>query len=103
MIRKNHQWKLVLLCVCVKPKPYSFTLDQFPSTERAELTEANAWHCDHQWHSGCHVWWDEAMKDVPDECEPEWLDAEDPLFILYTSGSTGKPKVPQQTTALLLC
>lgn len=33
------------------------------------------------------------MKDAPDECEPEWLDAEDPLFILYTSGSTGKPKV----------
>lgn len=39
------------------------------------------------------MWWDEVMKDVPDECEPEWLDAEDPLFILYTSGSTGKPKV----------
>uniref|UniRef100_A0A672IXR5 Acetyl-coenzyme A synthetase n=1 Tax=Salarias fasciatus TaxID=181472 RepID=A0A672IXR5_SALFA len=38
------------------------------------------------------VWWDEAMTDSPEECEPEWLDAEDPLFILYTSGSTGKPK-----------
>lgn len=36
------------------------------------------------------------MKDAPDECEPEWLDAEDPLFILYTSGSTGKPKVRRQ-------
>lgn len=33
------------------------------------------------------------MRDSPEECEPEWLDAEDPLFILYTSGSTGKPKV----------
>ena len=32
------------------------------------------------------------MKDAGDECEPEWCDAEDPLFILYTSGSTGKPK-----------
>uniref|UniRef100_A0A8C3B3Z5 Propionate--CoA ligase n=1 Tax=Cyclopterus lumpus TaxID=8103 RepID=A0A8C3B3Z5_CYCLU len=30
--------------------------------------------------------------DSPEECEPEWLDTEDPLFILYTSGSTGKPK-----------
>lgn len=42
------------------------------------------------------MWWDEVMKDAPDECEPEWLDAEDPLFILYTSGSTGKPKVRRQ-------
>ncbi|MEE6523850.1 hypothetical protein FKM82_022934 [Ascaphus truei] len=32
------------------------------------------------------------MKDARPECEPEWCDAEDPLFILYTSGSTGKPK-----------
>lgn len=39
------------------------------------------------------MWWDEVMRDSPEECEPEWLDAEDPLFILYTSGSTGKPKV----------
>lgn len=45
------------------------------------------------WDSECDVWWDEVMKDSPEECEPEWLDAEDPLFILYTSGSTGKPKV----------
>ncbi|GLD50812.1 acetyl-coenzyme A synthetase, cytoplasmic-like protein [Lates japonicus] len=45
------------------------------------------------WDSECDVWWDEVMRDSPEECEPEWLDAEDPLFILYTSGSTGKPKV----------
>lgn len=45
------------------------------------------------WDSECDVWWDEVMKDSPEECEPEWMDAEDPLFILYTSGSTGKPKV----------
>jgi len=32
------------------------------------------------------------MEDVPDECPPEVMDAEDPLYILYTSGSTGKPK-----------
>lgn len=41
------------------------------------------------------------MKDVSDECEPEWLDAEDPLFILYTSGSTGKPKVQHHGFKLL--
>jgi len=32
------------------------------------------------------------MDGVSDECDPEWMDSEDPLFILYTSGSTGKPK-----------
>lgn len=32
------------------------------------------------------------MQQAGDEFEPEWCDAEDPLFILYTSGSTGKPK-----------
>jgi len=40
------------------------------------------------------IWWHEAAADpsLPDEVEPEPMDAEDPLFILYTSGSTGKPK-----------
>ncbi|GAB4290137.1 MAG: acetate--CoA ligase [Myxococcota bacterium] len=38
------------------------------------------------------MWWDELMADAGDHCEPEIMDAEDPLFILYTSGSTGKPK-----------
>uniref|UniRef100_A0A674CTQ9 acetate--CoA ligase n=1 Tax=Salmo trutta TaxID=8032 RepID=A0A674CTQ9_SALTR len=32
------------------------------------------------------------LSGASDECEPEWCDSEDPLFILYTSGSTGKPK-----------
>lgn len=36
--------------------------------------------------------WDSLMADTSDQCEPTWLDAEHPLFILYTSGSTGKPK-----------
>ena len=35
---------------------------------------------------------DDLIKDVDDNCEPETMSAEDPLFILYTSGSTGKPK-----------
>ncbi len=37
-------------------------------------------------------WWHELMADADAACEPEVMDAEDPLFILYTSGSTGKPK-----------
>lgn len=39
------------------------------------------------------VWWHELMSSASTECEPEWCDSEDELFILYTSGSTGKPKV----------
>ena len=38
------------------------------------------------------VYLDDILKDVSDHCEPETMNAEDPLFILYTSGSTGKPK-----------
>jgi acetyl-CoA synthetase len=48
---------------------------------------------------GRDFWYHELMKDSPVQCEPEWMDAEDPLFILYTSGSTGKPKGVLHTTA----
>ncbi|RKY20440.1 MAG: acetate--CoA ligase [Planctomycetota bacterium] len=43
-------------------------------------------------------WWHELVADAADTCEPESMDAEDPLFILYTSGSTGKPKGVVHTT-----
>lgn len=45
------------------------------------------------------VYYHEAVQGVSDQCEPEEMDAEDPLFILYTSGSTGKPKGALHTTA----
>lgn len=43
---------------------------------------------------GRDFWWHEEINnhDISDNCQPEILDAEDPLFVLYTSGSTGKPK-----------
>jgi acetyl-CoA synthetase len=44
-------------------------------------------------------WWDDVVKGQPDVCEPTWVNAEHPLFILYTSGSTGKPKGIQHSTA----
>jgi acetyl-CoA synthetase len=51
------------------------------------------------WTEGRDVCWTELTKDQPVTCEPEWMNAEDPLFILYTSGSTGKPKGIQHSTA----
>ncbi|MBI4654486.1 MAG: acetate--CoA ligase [Nitrospirae bacterium] len=50
--------------------------------------------------TGRDSWWHEEMSvsDIKNYCEPEWIDAEDPLFILYTSGSTGKPKGVLHTT-----
>ena len=48
--------------------------------------------------SGRDIWWSDEMETVDSYCEPEAMDAEDPLFILYTSGSTGKPKGVLHTT-----
>ena len=45
------------------------------------------------------VWLHELTKNEPDVCEPVWVNAEHPLFILYTSGSTGKPKGVQHSSA----
>ena len=44
------------------------------------------------------IWWHEAISGESPICEPEIMEAEDPLFILYTSGSTGKPKGVLHTT-----
>ncbi|WP_036766648.1 acetate--CoA ligase [Parvularcula oceani] len=47
---------------------------------------------------GRDIWWHEGREEVPADCPPEPMAAEDPLFILYTSGSTGKPKGVVHTT-----
>ena len=52
---------------------------------------------DVQWNSN-NVWWTDVTAGQGDTCEPEWVGAEHPLFILYTSGSTGKPKGVQHST-----
>lgn len=57
------------------------------------------------WSPGRDVWYHEAAAGQSDNCPPERMSAEDPLFILYTSGSTGRPKGVLHTTGgyLLFC
>ncbi|GMJ14311.1 acetyl-CoA synthetase [Hibiscus trionum] len=46
-----------------------------------------------KWQNERDVWWEDVVPKYPTSCDVEWVDAEDPLFLLYTSGSAGKPKV----------
>jgi len=48
--------------------------------------------------AGRDFWADDLVAQQSDVCEPEWVEAEHPLFLLYTSGSTGKPKGVQHST-----
>ena len=48
--------------------------------------------------SGRDVWADDVLAGQAETCEPEWVEAEHPLFLLYTSGSTGKPKGVQHAS-----
>ena len=52
-----------------------------------------------QFNDARDVWWHDIVANQASTCEPEWVDAEHPLFILYTSGSTGKPKGVQHSSA----
>ena len=53
---------------------------------------------DTPWTEGRDEWWDEEVAGQSSECAPEWMGAEDPLFMLFTSGSTGAPKGVLHTT-----
>jgi acetyl-CoA synthetase len=68
-----------------------------PSVESCIVVQVTKDPCNMQ--SGRDFWWHEEMAKASDQCEPEHMKAEDPLFILYTSGSTGKPKGVVHTTA----
>jgi len=72
-------------------------MDQCPSIKRCVVV--NRIDKETKMKEGRDFWWHALMKDSSPVCEPEWMDAEDPLFILYTSGSTGKPKGVLHTTA----
>ena len=72
-------------------------VDECPSIEKVVVVRRTGHEV--PFSAGRDHWWHELMDNASDECEPVWVDAEDPLFILYTSGSTGKPKGVLHTTA----
>ncbi len=67
-----------------------------PSVESVIVVRTGELDCEMK--EGRDHWYHEEMEKVDAECEPEPMNAEDPLFILYTSGSTGKPKGVVHTT-----
>jgi len=71
-------------------------LDQCPNVHTCFVVKRGGGDID--WFEERDVWYHEACDAADPVCEPEQMDAEDPLFILYTSGSTGKPKGVLHTT-----
>jgi acetyl-CoA synthetase len=72
-------------------------LTSTPSIEKVVVMRRNDEEVNMQ--EGRDVWYEDVMASASTECEPERMNAEDPLFILYTSGSTGKPKGVVHTQA----
>jgi acetyl-CoA synthetase len=71
-------------------------LEQCPDVHTCLVVKRTG--ADIDWQAGRDVWYHEQTGDASEECAPEPMDSEDPLFILYTSGSTGKPKGVMHTT-----
>jgi len=67
-----------------------------PSIEGAIVVKVGEEPCNMK--AGRDTWYTDEIAKAKDDCEPEKMNAEDPLFILYTSGSTGKPKGVVHTT-----
>jgi acetyl-CoA synthetase len=70
---------------------------QTPTIEKVIVVKRNDEPC--PFNKDMDVWYHDLMANASPECEPERMNAEDPLYILYTSGSTGKPKGVVHTTA----
>ncbi|KAL1539933.1 Acetyl-coenzyme A synthetase, cytoplasmic, variant 2 [Salvia divinorum] len=104
--------KVVLTCNAVKRGPKVINLKDIVDAALAEsakngtvvdvcLTYANESALTKEstkWVEGRDIWWQDILSKYPNSCDVEWVDAEDPLFLLYTSGSTGKPKGVLHTT-----
>ena len=71
-------------------------LEQCPDVKNCVVVKRTG--ADIGWVDNRDVWYHELTEAQSDDCAPEPMSAEDPLFILYTSGSTGKPKGVLHTT-----
>ncbi len=71
--------------------------DGCATVERVIVYARTGGECNMQ--AGRDLWWRDVVAEHSASCEPEWVDAEHPLFLLYTSGSTGKPKGIQHSSA----
>src|SRR6202163_140412 len=71
--------------------------DGCPTVQSVIVYHRTGGDCDMQ--PGRDVWWHDVVAGQHSSCEPEWVDAEHPLFLLYTSGSTGRPKGIQHASA----
>ncbi len=104
---QDSQSKLLVVCDGTfrgaKAVPQKATADEAlkecPSVKKVVVVRRVGDKIKCEWVAGRDAWWHEEMAKASAVCEPEWMDAEDPLFILYTSGSTGKPKGVLHTTA----
>lgn len=83
-----------------KPIPLKANVDEAckdtPSIESILVCQVTANEV--AWKDGRDIWYHELVSKQAASCEPEQMDAEDPMFILYTSGSTGTPKGVMHTT-----
>jgi acetyl-CoA synthetase len=71
-------------------------LENTPSIEKVIVVKVNGDPCNMK--LGRDTWYHDEMAKAAKKCEPQPMNADDPLFILYTSGSTGKPKGVVHTT-----
>jgi acetyl-CoA synthetase len=68
-----------------------------PTVEKVIVYRRTGGNCEMK--AGRDLWWQDVVTGQDAACEPAWVDAEHPLFLLYTSGSTGKPKGIQHSSA----
>lgn len=67
-------------------------LEQCPSVRNVLVSSDSNYYIKRYWNNEKDIHWQDIVPQQSTECEPQIMEAEDPLFILYTSGSTGKPK-----------